>query len=1044
MITRIRTGLVALIAILSCLQLALAEERWIEYQNAQGETVVLADNRKPSLYTGNFGDCLGDSTINVTRFDAAYYQDNMTVLFHLAGNTGVANDSLMMSISVFAYGEDRFSLIFNPCNANIYSMCPLNSSVPISASGIIPVAQSDVANIPPIALSIPDFEGEAILRIFSNTTQQEIACYSAVVTNGASFGQPASVGTILGIFTLVALIASFATAIYGEAVPTMRLHYAHSLSVGVVFAVWQHIYFTGALSMNWPSVLVAWWSNFAWAGGMIYSSSMQSSINNLIGSNIGNTSQVGAAQAGSPNSDVGGGFDISTIYKRALAFGVDRVAHHPLARNSWDLASHIYRRDFSKTTRGDLLQRTVERTLQRRDTDGLADASDGYKWYGKPVPPGVPLPGNYSGFAGTLAEENIPVSNAFMTGFLWFLILLVLLVAATIAFKWSLELFVRRKWAREDKLKFFRDNWIGYTAQVALRTCYIGWFAMMFLTMFQFTYNSSGGVKGIAAIIFIIFFVGMPLIAGYAFWYKKAITGSDSSYGRQWEHNMFRGKYPVPKLQVPAKKTAETSVTETTPTHNHSDSKASGNPLWKKMTSTGSITGRDGNSKSIHDDEDYTRKFGWLAARFRRTRWWFFTAWLFYEFLRAIFYAGASGYAQAQVFGLLIVEFLAFAFIIWMRPFEGQRLNILVVYCLGFSKVTTVALSAAFDINFNLQRITTTVIGIVIIVIQGILTIITMVAIVVGAISSYMSVSRNKEDFRPRKWANLREKYFDHLDRVVNDLPPPPKPEPPPPEEPKFGFEMKGIKRIPKLEDEDEEFQTEMMADPNASYLSFDSPSAIRSAAETPVNRSRANSRAPSVASMSLANLPYGARAHRPSWSTRDFQQDTTLGEDGPFTPIDMSKTLAEDEDAIMPGSASKRHSRMSIRSNKSAANPPLRAQPSSSSLRIGGEVSTADTIGNVPKPTVRPRSGTMGSVRSGRYASGGFDDIAEGSRSREHIPEVPPLPSASSSRPGSKRNSVHDQDAKPGASNYGRAHPLTPAMEMDEWNLQKTNSRSQ
>ncbi|EME89679.1 uncharacterized protein MYCFIDRAFT_210158 [Pseudocercospora fijiensis CIRAD86] len=85
-----------------------------------------------------------------------------------------------------------------------------------------------------------------------------------------------------------------------------------------------------------------------------------------------------------------------------------------------------------------------------------------------------------------------------------------------------------------------------------------------------------------------------------------------------------------------------------------------------------------------------------------------------------------------------------------------------------------------------------------------------------------------------------------------------------------------------------------------------------------------------------------------------------------------------------------------------------------------------------------------MGSVRSGRYASGGFDDIAEGSRSREHILEMPPLPSASSSRPGSKRNSVHDQDAKPGASNYGRTHPLTPAMEVDEWNLQKTNSRTQ
>jgi len=58
--------------------------------------------------------------INVTAFDAAYYADNMTVLFHLTGTTNLKNDSVMMYISVDAYGEDRFDLIFNPCDANIY------------------------------------------------------------------------------------------------------------------------------------------------------------------------------------------------------------------------------------------------------------------------------------------------------------------------------------------------------------------------------------------------------------------------------------------------------------------------------------------------------------------------------------------------------------------------------------------------------------------------------------------------------------------------------------------------------------------------------------------------------------------------------------------------------------------------------------------------------------------------------------------------------------------------------------------------------------
>jgi hypothetical protein len=99
--------------------LAANDGVWITYQNSQDQTIYLQDDRKPSLYTGNFGDCLGNSLINVTRFDGAYYQDNMTVLFHLAGHTALTNESLMMYIGVYAYGENRFDLTFDPCAANI-------------------------------------------------------------------------------------------------------------------------------------------------------------------------------------------------------------------------------------------------------------------------------------------------------------------------------------------------------------------------------------------------------------------------------------------------------------------------------------------------------------------------------------------------------------------------------------------------------------------------------------------------------------------------------------------------------------------------------------------------------------------------------------------------------------------------------------------------------------------------------------------------------------------------------------------------------------
>jgi hypothetical protein len=52
-------------------------------------------------------------------------------------------------------GEARFDLTFNPCNANIKSLCPMKAGEPIQANGIIPVAPADVAAIPRMATHPP-------------------------------------------------------------------------------------------------------------------------------------------------------------------------------------------------------------------------------------------------------------------------------------------------------------------------------------------------------------------------------------------------------------------------------------------------------------------------------------------------------------------------------------------------------------------------------------------------------------------------------------------------------------------------------------------------------------------------------------------------------------------------------------------------------------------------------------------------------------------------------------------------------------------------
>ncbi|KAK5073577.1 hypothetical protein LTR64_007287 [Lithohypha guttulata] len=753
------------------------ETQYVTYTNLDGETLYLDVNREPSLYTKQYGDCQGDSVISVTRFDAAYYKDNMTITFNLGGYTQVANESVIMYIGVYAYGENRFNLTFDPCFANIHT---------------------DVAGIPELALSIPDFEGQAILRIFGNSTQSQIACYSAVLTNGNSFSHPTAIGSTVGFFVVLAFAASVATAMYGQHLQETRKHYAHSVSILVVFSVLQHVFFTGALSMNFPSVLVAFWSNFGWASGMIYSSSVQRSIDQFIGNDRGNISSIGAPASGETAVNLGGGYSLSSIYRRNLP------------------------------------------SLQQR---AVANTTTGFSWYGTEVAAGLPLPGNYSSFAGTLSELHIPASAAFLTGLIWFLVLLALLGGAVLCLKIVLELFAAAKLIKTVRLAFFRAHWIYCAAILILRTCYVGFFVMTFLSLFQISIGGGSGPLAIAAIVFCLFLLAVVGISIYAVWYRLS--------GQQLQNE-------PDKLQL---RTKPIGWTRATKTQEPNDERRTIVSLpWRHIYFKDTL-----ERPHVHDDDDYLIKFGWLSGRFRRSKWWFFSAWLIYELVRACFYGGAAGSPLIQVFGLLAWEILSLLIVFLVRPFESNRLNMLMVYLLGFSKVVSVALCVAFDPRFGLGRILTTVIGIVIIVIQGVLIICMLIAIVIGSVSSWMSLRRYHEEFHPSSLTKTRTKYFAHIDQKASDKPlvksPKARPSATTEELKEPYFAVSTVRRQTKIEDDDPE---------NKSFFEDDA---------TTMGGNNRHSMVPSTrpgsvkSRTSVPTLPYGARRHRASWSTRDFSQ---------------------------------------------------------------------------------------------------------------------------------------------------------------------------
>jgi hypothetical protein len=683
-------------------------------------------------------------------------------------------------------------------HANRNSACPVEAQVPIEAAGIIPVSQNDVAGIPNIALYIPDFEGQAILRIFSNSTQAEIGCFVAQITNGNSFRQKPEVGLVLGAFTMIAILSSFATAVYGDKIVDTRKHYAHSLSVMVVFAVWHYIYFGGALSMNWPNVLVSFWSNYAWTGGMVYSEHMQNIINDLIDSNKGNTSHVGAAGTGVNNPGLGGGYDIHAIYKREMKARIN-----------------------------------------------------GFSYSGHPVKPGLPLPGNFSGFAGTLAQDQIPASNAFITCLLWSLTLIACLIILIMSFKLLLEWLSKTRIIKADRLAFFRAHYVGFTALAILRAAFIGFFMTVFISMFQFSYLRSAGPVAVACVVFLIVVFGVGTAAGLACYCR--VSG---------------GKYVCQRDVLLVERTRMWRIIPWYHFSQQSESPRSEDKVYVGSIPWWAIRASSGE-KSVHEDDKFIKSYGWLASRYRRTRWWFFAAWLIYEFIRACFLAGASSRPLVQVFGLVGVEFVALVGIIYLQPFEGQRLNVLLVYLLGFSKLATTVLSVTFDTHLNLPRIVATVIGIIIIIIQSLLTLVVLSMIVIGAITSYFSIVRNQAEMRPKRWIPTRDRYFERITVQAQDIPRSHSVSVEPVQDAYKGpcFSVNQVKRVPKIEDEDDEFLHEIYNDAHSSRNLVSSKNQPR-ANERPLLR---NPAASNLSQVSCSTLPRAVRIHRPSWISQEF-----------------------------------------------------------------------------------------------------------------------------------------------------------------------------
>ncbi|KAI5809988.1 hypothetical protein DFH27DRAFT_629729 [Peziza echinospora] len=367
--------------------------------NRQGVRQIESERRRralpqvPSIWTRNFGDCMRDASVTINYFEAAYHAHNMTFIWPSKPVRGAkhpppSSRPVAVGADKTADGETRFELLFDPCKSMFKTLCPASFSTPIQATHEIPLSDDDISGIPEIALYIPDFEGRAVFRIFSNTTKNQVGCISADLVNGVTFSHVTAISSLLGGLTLAAIFTS-ATSLFLRAreiaysVPAL-FEYSTTPSAGFLLSILQTIFLTGILPLNFPSNLVGFWSNFAWASGIVYIRPFQSRIDSI-------------RDYKTEPIELGYNYDVIKMLYGLYAPG-----------------STIARRS------------EVE--------------------YGVPVKEGLPIPGTYFGFPAILAALNITAQNAFLTGIFTILISYGLLVIPARVARMILYIGVKWRW----------------------------------------------------------------------------------------------------------------------------------------------------------------------------------------------------------------------------------------------------------------------------------------------------------------------------------------------------------------------------------------------------------------------------------------------------------------------------------------------------------------------------------------------------------------------------------------------------------------------
>lgn len=218
--------------------------------------------------------CDNATDIVLSRFHLTYYASNNTLYFDTAGASNRELLNATADLTVLLYGSPVYSTVFDLCKFNESTLCPIQADTLFNITTWQVLPSNSVSQLPSFLFGLPDLGLQSQVTIQSPSLSNTSLC---IVTTLASPGSPSlqspvaewlSLGLLFGVI-LNGMIAFLRASIGGGDTLEAAVSASSFPRATDVILFFQHVSYTGQMSLAYPELYRAFTLNFGWAMGLI-------------------------------------------------------------------------------------------------------------------------------------------------------------------------------------------------------------------------------------------------------------------------------------------------------------------------------------------------------------------------------------------------------------------------------------------------------------------------------------------------------------------------------------------------------------------------------------------------------------------------------------------------------------------------------------------------------------------------------------------------------------------------------------------------------